>query len=167
MNWIDKYQSPFSSPFGWVQGLFIKLFTGENAMQQEQDHYDALIATGATEFEVISYLYDRLNIIDSKAQSILTINTIVLGALTISFQVGTGPSQPGVAIATYACSAAALFFSFAISRLRFDHMGALETYKKDFFKITIARQVLLSVTRAFTTASFVLFSILLISALSK
>jgi hypothetical protein len=180
MNWIDAYQSSIPSPFAWVQNIFLKL-AGPNAMAQEEAHIEGLKSIGYSDSDVIGYLYDRLNIIDQKTQVIMTLNTISLGALTLTFQVAlNGPSKgifghPYLATAMFCSSALALVLAFAISRLRFDHIarssGAgkaafnVDHYRTDFYRITIARQIMLSVARVFTVLAFVFFSIMLVPKL--
>jgi len=181
MTWIKAYQSSIPSPFAWVQRVFLYC-AGPNAMAQEKEHIEGLKNLGYTDSDVIGYLYDRLNIIDEKTQVIMTLNTISLGALTLTFQVAQLPGaskgvfgHPYLATAMFCSSALALVLAFAISRLRFDHIpksdhGGVATYDADqyrtnFFSITIARQIMLSTARVFTALAFVFFSIMLVPKL--
>jgi hypothetical protein len=165
------------SPFQWIQSAFIRIFATPEAVAEESQHYSNLHNLDAhhNELNVIDYLYTRLNIIDSKAQSILTINTFALGALTITYQIGKSrqsqnlvTQHPNVSLALFAASTMALLLGFLLSRLRFDHITNshnLDTYKCAFFKITIARQVILSIARIFTVTTFVMYGYLLVSSL--
>jgi len=183
MKPIEFYQSEGFGVFGWIQFVFIKVFAGSSteAYKQEEDHYAALtnLEPKISHMEVIDYLYGRLNIIDQKSQLILTLNTISLGALTITFQYAEvhGKSvsvfgHPYLATAMFASSTMALALAFTLSRLRFDHISPThggssnaEEYQKNFFSITIARQVMLSLARTLTALAFVFFSIMIVPRL--
>jgi hypothetical protein len=177
MGAMKIYQAQWWNPFGWTQKFFMWFARGD-ALKQEEDHFDALKELTTDRLDAIQYLYDRLNIIDEKSQVILTLNTITISALTITFEVAKSKGasggfqvfgHPNLATAMLSSSFAALFFAFAVSRLRFDHISKdhgqsndESAYEDHFFKITVARQLMVSVARGFTAVAFILFAVMLV-----
>jgi hypothetical protein len=177
MGAIETYQAAWWSPFGWTQKFFM-LFARGDALNQEKDHFSTLKGLTKDPLDAIQYLYDRLNIIDQKSEVILTLNTITISALTITFEVAKSKGSPSsgfqvfghplLATAMLSSSFAALFVAFSLSRLRFDHISAhgqsanQAAYEDGFFKITVARQLMLSVARGFTAVALILFAVMLV-----
>lgn len=170
------------SPFGYLERKVIDLCANGQALKDEQLHYKAVCGLdGIRPMDSINYLYARLNIIDSKASSILSVNTLALGITSLVVTTAGAPAESGsghvgvggvllvLALGMVCCSLIAIVLSLCITRLKFDHVTpahSLEAYEAAFIDITIARQRILATARLFTGSAFLLYAVLLASTLS-
>ncbi len=71
----------FKSPWRSLESKYI---VTESNLNRERLHFKILVGlAGNNEFNAIKYLYDRLNIIDAKAQGLLTRNGLLLTVISI------------------------------------------------------------------------------------
>ena len=161
------------SLFQLPEDIVIRLRAKGVALDDEKAHYASVKGMSPDDRSVVQYLYDRLNIIDNKASSILTVNTISLSVSSVVLASGTGGtafvrSQPPevfvLAAIAVAVSIVAIFLTLAITRVKFDHITPTRTfdeYRLEFFRITIARQWILAAARMFTGLAFLFYAVLL------
>ncbi|WP_147385593.1 hypothetical protein [Oleomonas cavernae] len=128
----------------------------EATLQNEDAHYQTLLLLKDEQWN-IKYLYDRLNIIDSKSSALLRFNGVIFGFLGLlvfrlvdKFDPLTQQSPfPYPFSMMLLCLFCFLFLAYAefccgiIFYLKFDRITDikyLECYKKNFFNITIDRE---------------------------
>jgi hypothetical protein len=139
--------------------------------QVEQSHYDEIVHLTANghRMESVNYLYARLNIIDSKASSILAVNTLALGITSLTVTSGDlNNLVTGVTLVMSLVSLIAILLSLAITRCDFDHITPTHTvddYEAQFFSLTIARQRMLGSARILTAIALILYAVILIMKL--
>lgn len=167
------------SPFALLEAAARRLFARGEAMDRERSHFEAVAGMCGTDnrWAPIHYLYDRLNIIDAKASSILTVNTISLGisGLVVANDQGGSSSLSSQPAWVFVLAAVAIGFgigaivlTLAITRVKFDHIRpghGQRDYEEQFFEITIARQMILALARMLTMSAFLIFTFLILRSL--
>lgn len=161
------------SPFGWFEDLMVRWFAGptSRALREDQEHYAYIESkAGDNHLDPVLYLYNRLGIVDAKANTLLAVNVMSLGIVTfiatVSQKVGV-KAHPLIkipALAAVVTGSLAVLLALATSRLQFDHVTSTQleaTYLNDFLTTTIARTKMLAAARLFTTLSFGLYAIFL------
>lgn len=111
----------------------------KQALDRERIHFHVVRALADNnDFNAVRYLYDRLNIIDSKAQGLLTRNGLLLTVISILGSVklrSGGESFLSSALEQWAFGAgfillmASTFMTFSFVRLRFDNVTVIPSLK--------------------------------------
>jgi hypothetical protein len=109
-----------------------KYITTEAALNNDRLHFRIMLGLcGNNEFNAIKYLYDRLNIIDAKAQGLLTRNGLLLTVVSIfgslklrdnTAHILTSPSSQLLFLAGFACLMFSTLATFFFITLKFDHI---------------------------------------------
>ena len=161
------------SPFGWFEGRMEQWFAapGSQALLEDSQHLAYIQqAAGEGHLDAVMYLYNRLSIVDAKANTLLAVNVMSLGIVTfiatVSQKVGVKahPLIKFPALAAVVTGSLAILLALATSRLKFDRVTATHpeaTYLTDFLTVTIARVKMLAAARLFTTLSFALYAVFL------
>ncbi|HEU5002607.1 MAG TPA: hypothetical protein VFW71_07510 [Actinomycetota bacterium] len=162
------------SPFGWFEGHMVRWFAGPGspALVEDTQHLGYIQSkSGENHLDALMYLYNRLSIVDAKANTLLAVNVLSLGIVTfiatVSQKVGV-KAHPLIkipALAAVVTGSLAILLALATSRLQFDHVTATHpeaTYLDDFLTVTIARVKMLAAARLFTSLSFALYAVFLI-----
>jgi hypothetical protein len=123
-------------------------------VENDKTHFNALVALSPGQQWGVKYLYDRLNIIDSKTSALLRFNGIALGFLTL-LALRILEAHATLNLRPYAGSYLALccvifillsyaeYQAFCIFYLKFDRITAhrsFDDYLEAFFRITCSRE---------------------------
>jgi hypothetical protein len=126
-------------------------FISPRRWQEELDHLKGRCALeGGTQSELVNYLYERLNIVDTKASSLLTFNSILMAVVgfTVTANIGResqlslrhGPFAMKLLVIIWLISSiCCLRISFLKwARLRAD-AGDFDAYTRNIAAVTITR----------------------------
>jgi hypothetical protein len=126
-------------------------FISPGRWQKELDHMKVRRALeGGSQTELVNYLYERLNIVDTKASSLLTFNSILMAVVGFTVTAGFGKESPQLSLNHCPCGLKLLLIiwlisSFCCLRISFLKWARLrdaedfDAYTRKIAEVTIRR----------------------------